>query len=143
MRDGKEVKLQVEVGLLDEEQIAAAATREPKEGDKDAPAVETARSLFGLTLGPITDEARQTYAIDDGVKGVLVTGVETGSEAAEKNVKAGDVIVQVSQRAVSEPDDVTTRVEQLKSEGRRTVMFLVSGAENKLRFVSLRMEEAQ
>src|SRR5688500_11315562 len=143
MRDGKEVKLQVEVGLLDEEQIAAAATKEPKEGDKDGPAVETARSLFGLTLGPITDEARQTYAIDDGVKGVLVTGVETGSEAAEKNVKAGDVIVQVSQRAVSKPDDVTTRVEQLKSEGRRTVMFLVSGAENKLRFVSLRMEEAQ
>ena len=36
-----------------------------------------------------------------------------------------------------------TRVEELKSEGRRTVMFLVSGAENKLRFVSLRFEDAQ
>ena len=35
------------------------------------------------------------------------------------------------------------RIEQLKTEGRRTVMLLVSGAENKLRFVSLRFEDAK
>ena len=64
-----------------------------------------------------------------------------GSEAAEKSVKPGDVIVQVSQRESPSPDDVAERVEQLKSEGRRAVMFLVSGAENKLRFVSLRFED--
>ncbi|HWT30180.1 MAG TPA: Do family serine endopeptidase, partial [Propylenella sp.] len=141
LRDGKEVKLKVEVGLLDEEQIAAANTDEPKEADQDKSALPATGNLFGLTLGTITEEARQTYAIDAGIKGVLVTEVAEGSEAAEKNVQAGDVIVQVSQRPVSEPEDVTARVEQLKSEGRRTVMFLVSGAENKLRFVSLRIEE--
>ena len=74
---------------------------------------------------------------------MLVTEVLPGSEAEEKSVKPGDVIVQVSQREVSDPDDVAERVEQLKSEGRRTVMFLVSGAENKLRFVSLRFDDAQ
>ena len=141
MRDGKEVQLKVEVGLLDEEQIAAATTDEPKQSDKDEPAGPATGNLFGLSLGTITDDARKTYSIAAGVKGVLVTDVEEGSEAAEKNVKAGDVIVQVSQRPVSAPEDIAARVEQLKSEGRRTVMFLVSGADNKLRFVSLRLEE--
>ncbi|HEX2256851.1 MAG TPA: PDZ domain-containing protein, partial [Afifellaceae bacterium] len=141
LRDGEKVTMQIEIGLLDEEQIAAANTDEPKQSGDDQPDAAKTDSLFGLTLGTITEEARQTYAIAAGVKGVLVTEVAEGSEAAEKNVKAGDVIVQVSQRPVSEPDDVAARVEQLKSEGRRTVMFLVSGAENKLRFVSLRLEE--
>ena len=54
--------------------------------------------MFGLTLGPITDEARKTYSIDASVEGVLVTAVEPGSEAEEKSVKPGDVIVQVSQK---------------------------------------------
>ena len=35
------------------------------------------------------------------------------------------------------------RIEELKSEGRRTVMLLVSGADNKLRFVSLRFEDGR
>jgi hypothetical protein len=35
---------------------------------------------------------------------------------------------------------VTSRVEQLKSEGRRTVTLLVSSADNKQRFVSLRFD---
>ena len=144
MRDGKRVNLQVEVGLLEDEQVAAAdtGTEQPGETEEPAPTADAA-AMFGLTIGPITDEARNTYAIEQSVVGVLVTAVETGSEAEEKSVKPGDVIVQVSQKDVSEPDEVVSRIEQLKSEGRRTVMFLVSGAANKLRFVSLRFEDAQ
>ncbi len=99
--------------------------------------------MFGLTLGPSTDEARKTYAIESAVSGVLVTAVAPGSEADEKKLKPGEVIVQVSQTAVAAPEDVATRVDKLKSEGRRSVMLLISGAENKLRFVSLRFEEPQ
>ncbi|MBA3518911.1 MAG: serine protease, partial [Rhizobiales bacterium] len=55
----------------------------------------------------------------------------------------GEVILQVGQKAVAELKDVTARVDELKSEGRRTVMFLISGEADKLRFVSLRFEEAQ
>jgi serine protease Do len=99
--------------------------------------------MFGLTLGPITDEARATYSIGGDVEGVLVTSVTPGSEAEEKAVKPGDVIIQVSQQEVTDVDEVTALIEELKEQGRRTVMFLLSGAEDKLRFVSLRFEEAQ
>ena len=99
--------------------------------------------MFGLSLGAITDDARKTFSIDGSVEGVLVTAVEPGSEAEDKNLKPGEVIVQVSQTDVTKPEDVVARIEELKSEGRRTVMLLVSGADNKLRFVSLRFEDAQ
>ncbi len=145
VRDGSRVNLQIEVGLLEEEQVAAASSESSDSDGEggDAPAAETPADMFGLKLGPITEEARQTYAIDASVEGVLVTGVDPGSEAEEKSVKPGDVIVQVSQKTVSEPDDVAARVQELKSEGRRTVMLLVAGSEKKMRFVSLRFEGAQ
>ena len=97
--------------------------------------------MFGLSLGAITDEARKEFSIDASVEGVLVTAVEPGSEAEEKSVKPGEVIVQVSQTDVTEPSQVVKRIDELKKEGRRTVMLLVSGADKKLRFVSLRIEE--
>ncbi len=140
MRDGKRVPLKIEVGLLGEEKVATATQAgKPEAGDK----TDDEAGMFGLTLGRITDEARRTYDIASSVEGVLVTAVARGSEAEEKSVKPGDVILQVSQKAVADAAALAERVEELKKEGRRTVMLLVSGAQNKLRFVSLRLAEAQ
>jgi serine protease Do len=141
VREGERLTLQLEVGLLEDTDVAAAAATEDEGKDDAKPPSEDIAAMFGLTLGPITDEARQAYSIGPEVAGVLVTAVEPGSEAEEKSVKPGDVIVQVTQREVSDPKQAIARMEELKAQGRRTVMLLVSGAENKLRFVSLRFEE--
>jgi serine protease Do len=145
VRDGERVTLKIEVGLLGEDQVktAAATTGEPEAADGDKPPAADAAAMFGLSLGPITDEARRAHDIDTTVEGVLVTEVAPGSEAEEKALKVGDVILQVTQKAVADTAALEKRVEELKKEGRRTVMLLVSGAQNKLRFVSLRFAEAQ
>jgi serine protease Do len=141
IRDGERLTLSVKVGLLEDEVAAAGPGTDPDAEPEDDPAVPSIAEMFGLTLGPITDEARATYSIDSTVEGVLVTEVAPGSEAEEKSVRPGDVIVQVSQEAVADANDVAALVEKLKEQGRRTVMFLLSGAENKLRFVSFRFED--
>jgi serine protease Do len=143
MRDGKEITLKIDVGLLEDEPVKKASLTTGDQPDDSAPPPDDAAQMFGLTLGAITDEARKDFSIDSSVEGVLVTAVEPGSEAAEKSLKPGEVIVQVSQQDVSTAEEVTARIEELKSEGRRTVMLLVSGEDNKLRFVSLRLDAAQ
>jgi serine protease Do len=142
MRDGARVTLKVKVGLLEDEKLASAETPSAEEDDKATPPADDAAQMFGLSLGAITDEARKSFKIGESVEGVLVTAVESGSEAEEKSVKVGEVIVQVSQTDVTEPGQVLERIKELKTEGRRTVMLLVSGADDKLRFVSLRFEDA-
>jgi serine protease Do len=142
VRDGERMTLKVEVGLLEDEKLASAEAGSGTGDEPGTPEQQTAAEMFGLSLGEITDEARKSFSIGETVEGVLVTAVQPGSEAEEKSLKAGEVIVQVSQTDVTDPDQVIERINKLKEEGRRTVMLLVSGADNKLRFVSLRFEEA-
>jgi serine protease Do len=145
IRDGERVTLQVEVGLLEDEETEVAAAspgdEEPEEEGGAAPPDLDAAQMFGLSLVPITDELRSAHSIEPGIEGAVVQSVEAGSEAEEKGLKEGDVIVQVSQRDVAAPEEVVARIEELKAEGRRTVMLLVSGEGNSLRFVSLRFED--
>ena len=134
MRDGALVTLEIEVGLLEDEPVLASA-------DPGDMADDDAVAMFGLRLSTITAESRDIWTLDEDVDGVLITHVEPGSEADEKSVKPGEVILQVSQTDVTRPEQVLRRFEELKAEGRRTVMLLLSDADNKLRFVSLRFED--
>ncbi len=144
MRDGDRVTLQVEVGLLEDEETKVAAAPSDEEAEEEggaaAPQLDAAQML-GLSLVAITDELRSAHAIEPGIEGVVVQSVEAGSEAQEKGIQEGDVILQVSQQDVAAPEEVVARIEELRAEGRRTVMLLVSGEGNSLRFVSLRFED--
>jgi serine protease Do len=140
MRDGERLTLEIEVGLLEDEKEVAAA--EPTGDDEGAVAEpDDAAQAFGLKLDVITEELRREFSIDESVEGVLVAEVKDGSEAEEKGVKKGEVILQVSQWEVHAPEDVIARIEELKKTGRRTVMLLLSGEGNKLRHVSLRFDQ--
>ena len=76
----------------------------------------TAKAL-GLTLSALSDDARKTFKLKDSVKGVLVTGVEANSPAADKGLRAGDVIEEVNQQAVEKPADVSSAIDGLKKAG--------------------------
>ena len=52
-------------------------------------------------------------------------------------ISAGDVIVEVAQEAVTNAADVKKRIEQLKKDGKKSVLLLVSNGEGELRFVAL------
>jgi len=132
-RDGKEVTLQVTVGELPEEQQAAAAVVP----DKPAEAQKTLElSALGLTLSAITPDARDKFSIAQDQKGVLITDVGQGTPAADRGLKAGDVIVEVQQEEVSTPSDVQDRVEKVKKAGRGSVLMLVQSGDG-LRWVPL------
>jgi serine protease Do len=143
MRDGQRVTLKIEVGRLQDEKVTAVSTGDSDKDTPEKPPIAKAAEMFGLSLGSITEEARKSFSIDGSVEGVLVTAVAPGSEAEEKSVKPGEVIVQVSQSDVSKPEDVVARIDELKKQGRKTAMLLVSGADKKLRFVSLKIEDAK
>ena len=137
LRKGTEVTLKVTLGRLEEADSAVADAS----GESPADEPSETSSMLGMTLAPMSDELREKYTIAEDVEGVVVTEVEAGSDAAEKRITAGDVIVEVAQEAVKEPADIRARVQTLKEEGRRLALLLISNAQGEVRFIPVPIED--
>ncbi len=76
---------------------------------------------LGLTLAPAKP----------GKEGVSVMEVDPGSDAAEKGIKAGDVILEIAGEQVTNPDDVVAGVKKANDLGRKAVMLHIKSADQK------------
>lgn len=138
IRKGAEETKKVTLGRLEDTDKAQQASAKTK----DEPAAEkpVTQKALGLDLATLSKDLRGKYKIKDSVKGVIITGVDGTSDAAEKRLSAGDVIVEVAQEAVSNAADVKKRLDQLKKDGRKSVLLMVANGEGELRFVALSMQ---
>ncbi len=142
LRDGKEETLSVKLGLLDEgkQQQVAVATPPPTTAPEPAapPPPVGITGPLGLTLSDISPDMRDKFGVNPSVtNGVLVVAVAAGSPAAEKRLQPGDVIVEIAQQPVAVPEDIATRIDALKTEGRTTAQFVVQNKDGNVRWVNV------
>jgi serine protease Do len=62
------------------------------------------------------------------------------SSATDKRLSPGDVIVEVQYEAVGNPTDLQTRLEALKTQGKKVAVLLVSNGDGETRFVALSLQ---
>lgn len=138
-RDGKEQKTKVKVGELEkaEEQGMVPSL----EGEMPGPADVEIASV-GLNLNTLTDEIRSGYNIPMDVQGVFIAGITPGSEAEAKGLLEGDVVVEINQQAVTEPQKVAEVIEKAQAAGRNSVLLLVN-REGDMRFVALKIGKTE
>jgi len=136
LRKGQKKIVKVAVGRLteDEDKDKEKSVVEEK-GDK-APE----QALIGLKLSTLSDELRSRFGIDRKVKGVIVTEVDPQSPAAQKGIKAGDVIVEAAQDVVGSPEEVARSIDKVKKAGRKAVLLRVEDGKGDMRFVAVPLE---
>ena len=137
IRKGAEQTRKVTIVRLDD---GAKPVRVSGKSNDDLSEKPAAQKVLGLDLANISKNLRGRYKIKDSVKGVVITGVDGGSDAAEKRISAGDVIVEVAQESVSSADEIKKRIDRLKKDGKKSVLLLVSNAAGELRFVALSLK---
>ncbi|HEY1942172.1 MAG TPA: DegQ family serine endoprotease [Roseiarcus sp.] len=132
VRNGQEITKTVTLGRLEDGEKAMAKADDTS-GDQTPPVT----SALGLQLSPINEEARKSFKIKDGVKGVVISSVEPNSAAADKGLRPGDVIEEINQQAVENPADVSKSIAALKNAGKKSALLLVSNGSGDVRFVAL------
>ncbi len=132
-RDGHAMTLPVTIRAFPDEAPAPAA---PPASRKPAPPASVDLLGLGMTLAPLDDLLRQKYQIVDTQKGVVVTAVAGDGPAADRGIKAGDVIVEVQQSEVSSPAQVQDGLEQARRQHRPSVVMLVQSGDG-MRWVPL------
>ncbi|MGD9868980.1 MAG: Do family serine endopeptidase, partial [Hyphomicrobiales bacterium] len=135
IRDGDEKVLPVELGSFPGPK-QLAELRDGKSPTPNAPKSEAeALGDIGLTLAPASSVA------GSGEEGVVITEVDPASNAAEKGLKAGDVILEVAGQSVSRPGDVSEGVKRAKDRGRGAVLMRVKSGDQQ-RFVAIPLKKA-
>lgn len=135
-REGKEVSLSVRLGELEKVDQASLTTR----GGRFDKGGSSGRSVdeLGLALSPITPELAEKFNIQANIKGVVITEVTKDSDAAEKRLRPGDIIVEINQEPVKSTDDVAKQIKSARDKGRTTVLLLVD-QDGEMRFVPVRI----
>jgi len=96
--------------------------------------------LLGLKLSVITPDLRDQLGLGSDDDGVVVMEVDETSQAYDKGLRAGDLLVEVGQVRVTTPAEFATRLEQAREAGRSSVLLLVR-RNGQPRFVALAVGE--
>ena len=136
-RDGKKMTVDVVVGELPEEPEAVAQAPEKHSGGQEGQAV----AGTGLVVSAITPQLREKFGLEEDTKGVVVTDVKEGP-AAEKGMKAGDVIIEAANKPIRTAADLTKAVEAARSSGQKFLLLRVENPQA-LRYVALPLTEGK
>ncbi|QIL03404.1 Do family serine endopeptidase [Sphingomonas sinipercae] len=124
IRDGKPMRLTVTVGSRPPETSADATGATGPQATPGTPGAAPSRSL-GLSLAPLSAEIARALNLPSDARGVVITAVDPASDAADKGLQRGDVIVSINRQAVTQPAQVATAVAAARQSGRGSVLLLV------------------
>lgn len=144
LRNGEETTLDITLGRLEigEQMIAdaaAGAQQIPGEVDEPITAAPDLSALVGFEIAPLDETSRAEFSIAENVDGVVVTSVDDGSDAYEKGILPGLVIVEVNQRKIVSVEEVNDMVAAAREAGRPAVLFKVTDPTGASRFIAVRL----
>jgi serine protease Do len=112
LRDGKTQHVETTLATMPKQEQEANAQPAQQQEPKS-------EQHLGMSLAPAQDVE------GNGKEGVLVLGVEPDGPAAQNGMETGDVILDVSGKAVQTPSQVREAINQTRSQGRHSVLMRV------------------
>lgn len=132
---GKTKTAKIKLGELE---AAEKAMEAPASKVDAAPKSDTGVETMGLTLSDIAKRHVDTYKLKTA-KGVVITHVDPKSEAAEKGIQPGDIIIEVAQEKVESAAAAKKQLDKAIADKKPSVLLLVDRAgEN--RYVAIKIE---
>jgi serine protease Do len=126
IRDGKPVRVTATVGQRPtEEQLAKLLGGDDDNATPDGTAPVPAQKALGLSLQPLSPALARGANLPATARGVIITGVDPNSDAADEGLQPGDLIISVNRQPVSTPAQVLAAVDAARKAGRTTILLLV------------------
>jgi len=142
IRDGRRLTLTATVAQRPtDEELAKINGATPEGGtfdpnDQNQPAVPAGQAL-GLSLQPLTAEIARAVNVPAGTRGLVVTAVDPSSDAGEKGIRRGDVVLSVNRQPVTTQAQVIAQVDAARRAGRTAVLLLVKRAQTPEIFIGV------
>ncbi len=128
LRNGKMVDLTITAALRPSEEDLAKGLNGFGNDDSSSSSSSSsaAPKVLGMSVKTITPDLRKSYGLDDNVTGVVITGLDPKSDASEKGLKPGDVIVRADNRPLASPADLDAVVDEFSKASRPSILLLIN-----------------
>ena len=136
-RQGKPMQLKATIGSRpDAQQLASNAP------DRSGVLSPSSANAAGLGLSSLTPETKKNFNIAETVvAGAVITKVDPDSDAADKGLQPGDVVLRVGNKIVRNPADFQSGVAEAKKGGRTSVLLLVARSQGGTGFVAIDIDK--
>jgi serine protease Do len=124
IRDGRRRMVEIRSGTRPSERELAANDNSPGQsgpGRQSTPQTQ-APAVIGLSLAPLDEATRRQLNLAADVRGAVVMGVDQSSDAGQKGLRRGDVVVRAGDRPVASAADLAAVVDAAKKAGRPSVL---------------------
>ncbi|HYI47855.1 MAG TPA: Do family serine endopeptidase [Allosphingosinicella sp.] len=102
-----------------------------KPSEAESAGQRSTQQALGLALQALTPAvARQLRINDPNVRGLVVGTVNPNSDAGQKGIQPGDVILQIDQAPVATPEAAASAIDAARRSRRNTVLLLVRRGNN-------------
>jgi serine protease Do len=130
-------------GVEDENATTGGEAGAKPGAEAQSPGQRSAQQSLGLALRPLTPALAQQLQIRDAnVRGVVVGNVDPNSDAGQKGVQTGDVILSINQQPTASPEAAAAIIDAARRAGRTTVLLLVRRANSPPLYVGVELARA-
>ena len=146
IRDGKKVNLNITMGKRPpEEELAnrmfdpdAEATPERAQPSENGEAIAEA---IGLQVTPMTPQIARQLGASDDTTGVVVLAVDPNSDAGQKGLRRGDILLSANYRSLSSVEELESVLAAAQSEGREALLLQVKRRGGPAAYVPVRIRD--
>lgn len=138
IRDGSRRNVTVQVGERPTDQELARLNGIEPEGSAEGsgnertppqqPGAASARASLGMTLEALTPELARRGNIRGEVRGVIITELDQNSDAAQKGLRPGFIILAIDRQATPDTQAVSRAIDAARRANRNRVVLLVRSA---------------
>jgi len=143
VRNGKPMTVNAVVGKRPTEEELANQSFDPDQQDdnsfgdnsdgqqqqqKQAQTAGLVQKALGVAAVPLTPQIARQLGVSEDTRGVVVTGVDSSSDAGAKGLQRRDIILSANYRMLATMADLEAVVRQAKTENREAVLLRVQRA---------------
>jgi serine protease Do len=151
IRGGKTINVTAEIGQRPPEDELQSFAQQQGDDDDDfgpgggqgqqQPAQQAGQQLLGISVTELTANIARQLGIAQDTKGVVITAVDPATDAGQKGLRRGDVILQANGVPTLSEADLGKAATAARTAGRSAVLLQVLRRGNPATFLPVRLRD--